>query len=88
MSSSAHDKSYISQLSLFAGELMESLGDSLNLKWVIQGRASSGAYCSAQGTMMIPETCVRDADRILNSGFIVTVGETAVALTTIVRQFL
>jgi hypothetical protein len=39
-----------SQLSLFVGEFFESLGDTLNLEWVIKGKLWSGTYCDAQGT--------------------------------------
>jgi hypothetical protein len=53
----------LSQLSLFLGEFVEALGDTLNLEWVIKGKLWSGKYCDAQGADP-REVCLPDAEKI------------------------
>jgi hypothetical protein len=39
----------LNQLSLFAGDFIESLSMSLNLRWIIEGKVYIDNYCKALG---------------------------------------
>ena len=39
------------QIALFTGEVIQGLGHSMSLKWVIEGEVNVGTACTAQGML-------------------------------------
>jgi len=43
------DYFFLYQSALFVAEIIQGLGHAMDLKWVIEGRAYTGTFCTAQG---------------------------------------
>jgi hypothetical protein len=39
------------QMALFAAEVIQGIGQAMNLKWVIDGQSDTGTFCTAQGML-------------------------------------
>jgi hypothetical protein len=75
------------QLSLFIADFIQALGAVVNVKWVNEGKVFIGPYCTAQGLPQ-PLRNVQYAFLWLATlGVIQQLGETVVAITTLVRRF-
>jgi len=42
---------HISIIALFVAEVIQGTGQAMNLKWVIEGRADTGTFCTAQASL-------------------------------------
>jgi hypothetical protein len=72
------------QTALFISEVLLSLGHVMNLKWVIDGKAFTGAFCTAQGTFLSNRQ--GGVDFILHSGLVRHLGTAGIALATLVSS--
>ena len=75
------------QLSLFAADLLQAIGAALDVKWVHQGFVQVGGFCTAQGMQPYIKCCYALLILTLGaffSGAIQQLGETGVAMSTLV----
>ncbi len=79
---SSSDSFNVIKLSLFAADFLQALGAVLDIKWINEGVVEVGSFCTAQG--MIQITASKQSTSSLFSGVIQQLGETGVAITTMV----
>ena len=72
------------QIALFISETVLGTGHAMNWKWVVDGSAGTGLFCSVQGTFN--EICFRGRNdaKIRAAAVLRQVGGTGVALTALV----
>jgi hypothetical protein len=78
-----------SQLSLFFADTLQALGGALNAKWVTDGKVEVGTFCNSQGwfTLSVGDGASHVSFFFVVAGVIQNVGETAVALFSLVSFY-
>ena len=67
--------------SLFFADFLQAIGNTLNINWIQDGKVEVGAICNAQGNL---GSLLMNPSLIKSTGILVSVGEAAVAITTVV----
>jgi len=67
--------------SLFFAEFLLAIGNILSINWIKDGKVEVGAICNAQGNQ---DSLAMEPPLIKSTGILVSVGEAAVAITTVV----
>lgn len=57
----------------------------MDVKWINDGRVEIGNFCTAQGKLLVVALNLRPLNMTLQIGVIQQLGETGVAMTTLVR---
>jgi hypothetical protein len=74
---------HASQLSLFAADFVQALGAVMDIKWIKDGKVEIGTFCTAQGKSLHAKQPQLGSSNC--PGVIQQLGETGVAMTTLVR---